>query len=286
MMGAIALVPHMALMLAAAPLLAGLLGPGSPAQPWRDLRRLFRKPGIWPEAAGPFAAAPVVMLGATLAAAVLVPSFTLGMATAPMSDLVLIAMLFGLSRAAVVLAAFDAGTGTASLASMRVAVLGATALPGLLVPVLVLAAATGTSLLDPAIAALRESGVHPALALAATAAAITCVALDDAGPEPDFAGRDLAVVTFAGQLRYVTVLSLLAALALPFGLAQAEGGLDTWLVGAACWAVKMGVLAVAAGALRRLRAGLRAERVPELALLGLIVALIAAALFLAGQGAA
>src|SRR3954463_6982485 len=109
MMGVLALVPHIALMLLAAPLLAGLLGPAAPAQPWRDLRRLFRKPGIWPEDAGPFAAAPVVSLGATLAACVLVPSFTLGMATAPIGDLVLIAMLFGLSRAAVVLAGFDAG---------------------------------------------------------------------------------------------------------------------------------------------------------------------------------
>jgi hypothetical protein len=156
----------------------------------------------------------------------------------------------------------------------------------LLVLILVLAAATGTSLLDPAVAALRETGAHPALALLGAAAAITFVTLDEPGPEPEFAGRDLAVVTFAAQLRCVTALSLTAALLLPFGLAQAGAGPEAWLTGAACWAVKLAVLGAAAGALRPVRAGLRPEQAPELALLGLLLALIAAALFFAGQGAA
>jgi formate hydrogenlyase subunit 4 len=285
MIGALALIPHLILMLAAAPLLAGLIGRAHPAQPWRDLRRLFRKPGLWPESAGPFGAAPVVCLGASLLAALLVPSFTLGIATAPLGDLVLIALLFALSRLALAFAALDAGTGMASLAGQRDAALILAAAPSLLVVILLVAAATGTSLLDPAVASLRETGPHPALALAAVAATIAYLALG-ARPEPDFAGRDLAVTTFAGHLERVTMLSLAAALLLPFGLAPAGSSPDAWLIGAACWAVKIAVLGGVVAALRRARALLRPEQAPELALLGLLLALIAAALFFAGQGAA
>ena len=217
--------------------------------------------------------------------ALLVPSFSLGMATAPVGDLVLIALLFVLSRLALAFAALDAGTGIASLAGQRDAALILAAAPAPFIAILLVAAATGTSLLDPAVASLRETAPHPALALAALAATIACLALGPR-PEPDFAGSDLAVTTFAAQLECVTVLSLAAALLVPFGLAPAGSSPDAWLIGAACWAVKMAALGGVVAALRRARARLRPEQAPELALLGLLLALIAAALFFAGQGAA
>jgi len=286
MMAALALLPHLALMLVAGPVLAGLTGTGHPAQPWRDLRRLFRKPGLWPEGACLFGAVPAASLGASLAAALLVPSFTLGMATAPLADLVLLAGLLGFAQAASVLAGFDAQTGLAALWAQRRGVLLVAVAPGVFVLILLVAAACGTSNLDAASAALRESGPAWSLLLPCIAAALLFLSGSAAGLEDAWAGRDLALLRFAGQLRRVTAFSVLAALAVPFGLAPAGAGPDAWVVGAACWAVKMAALGAVAAALGRLRAALRADQAPELAALGLLLALLAAALFFAGQKAA
>ena len=61
--------------------LLGRAGP-SPLQPWRDLARLFRKQSVVAEGASwLFRAAPSTAFAATFAAALLVPSFVLGMTT-------------------------------------------------------------------------------------------------------------------------------------------------------------------------------------------------------------
>jgi formate hydrogenlyase subunit 4 len=279
--GALALLPHLALMLAAAPVLAGLRELRAPAQVWRELVRLYRKPALWPEHASWFGAAPVASLGASLAAAVLTPSFTLGMASAPLADLVVIAALLLLPRLVLALASFDAGTGEAALAGQRASVLTAAVMPGLFVLVLVVASG-GSSNLDAAAAALREA--EPAWywlpAALAVAALLMALEAELGGP---FAGRDLALLRFAAQLRLVTALSVVAALLLPFGLARAGAGLVAWLIGMACWAVKLAALGGAAALLRRGR--LRPEQLPELAAIGLLLALIAASLCFAGQRA-
>ena len=112
---------HAALLLALAPVLAGglrtararLLGRGGPPvlQGWHDLIRLARKqPVLADNASWLFAAVPGVCAAAVLAAALLVPSFALGMATAPLSDLLVVAGLLGLARCALALAALDVGT--------------------------------------------------------------------------------------------------------------------------------------------------------------------------------
>lgn len=286
MMGALALLPHVALMLVAAPVLAGVVGSASLAQPWRDLRKLFRKPGLWPQHARIIGAVPAADLGASLLAALLVPSFTLGMVTAPLSDLIVIGGLLSLARVALMLASFDAGTGLPSLFGQRAAVARAAAEPGLLVLVLVVAAAGGSSNLDVSSAALRDAGPGWGVASAALAAALLLLALAQSRLHEPFAGRDLAVVRFAAQLRRVTVLSIVAALLLPFGLAPAGSNVELWVVGAACWAVKLAALGAIAAALRSAVARLRPDQAVELAVLGLLVALIAAALVFAGQHAA
>lgn len=288
MIGALLLLPHLVLMLAAGPVLAGLLRRRAPArQAWRDLLRLARKAPVRLDNGSFAELAPALSAGASLVAALLVPSFTLGMATAPLADLILVAGLLGLGRAARVLAGVEAGTGLAGLAAQRVAVLRVVADPALLVLILVVAVATGTSNLDAASAVLRDGGLHWPLIPAAAGAA--CVLLAGAEPEAlvgEFSGRDLAVLHFAAQLRAVTVLSLLAALVLPPGLASAAGGPEAGAVGAALWVLKLAALAAIGAALSGLRARLRPDQAPELAALGLVLALLAAALLFVGQRAA
>src|SRR5690242_589571 len=98
LLGIAAQLLHAALTFAAAPVLIGvvrlakarLLGRAGPSiwQPWRDLIRLGRKQPVLAENASPlFRAAPQVACTAIAAAAMLVPSFGLGMVTAPLSDL-------------------------------------------------------------------------------------------------------------------------------------------------------------------------------------------------------
>ena len=89
---------HMALVLAAAPLLAGVLawlearmqgraGP-SPLQPWRDMRRaLGQMPVVGEGASWMMRAAPGLRVAVLVVAAFLVPGFTLHMALAPAADL-------------------------------------------------------------------------------------------------------------------------------------------------------------------------------------------------------
>jgi formate hydrogenlyase subunit 4 len=284
----LALLPHLLLLLLAAPVLAGLTGPGRVDQPWRDLRRLYRKPGLWPEHASLFGAVPAASLGASFLAAALVPSFTLGMATAPLADLVLIAFLLGLSRAALVLAGLDAQTGQGALAGQRLAALRLATEPGVLLLVLLVAVSAGSSNLDAASAVLREAGPSWSLILPGLAGAVLLLSAEApaCGLQDVFAGRDLAILQFASQLRRVTVLSVAAAVLLPFGLAPAGSGVEAWVVGAALWAVKVAALGAASSLLGGFAARLRADQAPELAALGLLLALIAAALFFAGQRAA
>ena len=101
LVGLATLILHAALMLGLAPVLVGylrwlkarLIGRvgSSVLQPWRDLVRLARKQPVLAEnASWLFAGAPGVAFAATLAAAALVPGFALGMATAPISDLLAI----------------------------------------------------------------------------------------------------------------------------------------------------------------------------------------------------
>ena len=99
MIGVLTLALHAALVLAAAPLLAGLralvrarlLGRAGPdvLQPCRDLARLLRKHPVLPDTTSwLFTAVPFVCLAVAVTAALLVPSFALGMATAPLADLI------------------------------------------------------------------------------------------------------------------------------------------------------------------------------------------------------
>jgi formate hydrogenlyase subunit 4 len=257
---------HAALVALAAPTLAGLLR-GTPAQPWRDLIRLARKPGIRPAAASfVFAAAPPLSLGAAAAAALLVPSFSLGMATAPAADLVVVAGLLALSRLAPALAAFDASA-TQTFATTQITAARIAGEPVLLLAALATVLMSGGTNLEAA--ALRDG--LPGLRLPGLLAGFALLAVVAAEPRSPaiFSGRPLALMTAATHLRLVAGLSLVMAVGLPFGLAPPAAGLEAWLVGAACWALKLGVLAALAAVLAPHRV-----LMPAAALLALIAAVI------------
>ena len=312
--GVIALLLHAGLMAAAAPLLVGcvrwmrarLLGRvgASVLQPWRDLRRLVRKQPVVAEGASwVFTTAPVVSLGATAAAALLVPSFTLGMATAPAADLIVLAGLFALSRCALALAGMDVGTALGGIGTSRSMTFAVFAEPAFLLVVLTLALLTSTTNLDVIAGLLRDGTFGLRVSLALVLISMAMVALVETGRLPadnpathleltmvheamvlEYSGWHLALIEATSALKLLIWLSLLAVVFLPAGIAVSGSGPLAWVTGLAVWVIKIGVMAVALALFETGIAKMRVFRVPEFLGVALLLGLLAAVLLFVSQG--
>ena len=179
---------HVALMLAAAPLVVGvtrwlkarMMGRrgASPLQPWRDLDKLLRKTPVLAENASVVSeAAPYAGFAACLLAIALVPSFARGMALAPLSDLILLAGLLAFGRMAIALAGMDVGTAFGGLGAAREMSFSVFAEPALLLCVLTFAILAGTTNLDLIAATFRDGGLGLRVSLALAAVAMLAVAV-------------------------------------------------------------------------------------------------------------
>ena len=296
-------------MLAAAPVLAGLralvrarlLGRVGPSllQPWRDLRRLLRKQPVLPGTASwLFTAAPFACLVIAVAAALLVPSFALGMATAPLADLVVLAGLLAAGRFALALAGYESGTALGGMGASRITVAAVCGEPAMLLIVLVLAALAGSSNLD-VISAVELGGLQRVSWIAAGAALAIAgwavmgrdaggsqLTLVQAAATLDYSGPYLAMVVYAGQLGALASLNVLAALFLPFGTAANGAGPQAWAIGVAAWILKVGVLGVCLAALDAAEAWPSLARTPAVLGIAALLAVLAAVVLFAGQGPA
>jgi formate hydrogenlyase subunit 4 len=300
------LVLHAALMMTAAPLLAGLrglaraqlLGRTGPSliQPWRDLARLVRKHPVLPDAASwLFTGVPFVCLATAIVAALLVPSFALGMLTAPLSDLVVLAGLLALARYALALAGYDTGTGLGGMGATRITLVAVWAEPAVLLIILVLASLAGSSNLDAIGATLSEQPQGVPWFAAGVALAIVGFMLTGPGRDAaqltlvheaamlDYSGRYLAMVAYAGQLGVLVWLSLLAALFIPSGMASGGAGLMAWALGIVAWGLKIGALGVCLAVLEALAAGPGIARVPMVLGMTALLMWLAAVFVLASQ---
>jgi formate hydrogenlyase subunit 4 len=308
----LALLLHAGLMLASAPLLAGLLqtararvaGRAGPpiVQPWREhARLLLKRPVLAEHASFITSGAPGACFAATAAAALLVPSFTLGMASAGAADLLVIVGLLALARIALALVALDAGTALGGLGASRAGLLAMLGEAALVLVALVVALAAGSTNLDRAAAVLRDGGTGARLPLTLAAIATALVTLVEGdragglGTAPsalaagesaalhELSGCHLALVTLAGQLRRLTLLGLIAALFLPFGLAPEGSGPGSWIAGLVAWMVKIGVLGAIVLLAESWGATLRVAGVAQRLGLAILLALAAAMLLLSGQ---
>lgn len=314
--GLLTQVLHAILMLAAAPLVLGLtrllkarlMGRRGPPllQPWRDTLKLLRKRPVLAENASVVTrAAPYLALAATLLAGLLVPGFAQGMLLAPMADLLLIAGLLALARAALVLAGHDAGTAFGGLGAAREMTFAAFAEPALLVSVLVLALLAGSANLDAIGALFREGGQGLRVSLLFVALALMAVALAENARVPvdnpathleltmvheamilEASGRHLALWEAQAALKLTVWLALLAAVFLPFGTAPAGSGPIAWVIGAVLWGVKLALLAAVLAVFESAIAKMRVFRVPEFLGAALLLALLAAALLFVSTGLA
>ena len=262
---------HIALMLLAAPILSGgvaLLADrmagrqGSPlAQPWRDMVRLLRKRPVHADCASSVSRfAPLLSVVLAFVCAALIPSFTLGMASAPLADLLSLAALFGAARIVLALAALDAGDAADGIAAAGVTSAAALAEPALLLAIFTLALLAGGGNLDLIVAARLDGSLLPGPAGALAIAAVALLGWEHAARPPmdaSFSARDLALIQFAGQLRLLAWCDLIGALALPAGMAAAGAGPLAWATGLLAWAARLLLAAAIMAAVRALAQPLR-----------------------------
>ncbi|HLY88459.1 MAG TPA: NADH-quinone oxidoreductase subunit H [Acetobacteraceae bacterium] len=261
---------HIAMMMAAAPTLAGIIGAlqarltgrtGPPIlQPWRELTRLHRKHSVVAESASRITEfAPSACLAALATATWLVPSFARGMILAPFADVVLIAGLLALARCAQALLATDAGTAMGGIAASRTMLLGCGTDMALLLAAFAFGLAAGTTNVDQIVGLQFDSTSN----LLPAAAAIALAGLVDAGvvrEEPlslELSGTDLAFIEAAGMLRLLLWFDLIGAALVPFGMATADAGPVAWLLGLASWLVRTALFALGVAILRATQERLR-----------------------------
>jgi len=231
--------------LALAPLLPGLIqhwkarlqgrrGP-TPLQPYRELRRLWRKSGVTVEGASVvYRLAPAVAAASVLAAILVVPAASAARGFGLGQDALALAGLLALARFAVAAAAWDVGNGFSLMGASRDLTISVFVEPTLVLSLATAALVAGTTDLGGIIAATAGSGVwaSPALALGALAFALVVVAetgrqpvdnpdthleltMIHEGPLLEYAGRDLAYLHWVAAARHWLVLLLAAEIFLP-----------------------------------------------------------------------
>ena len=274
LLGVVAQLLHLMLVLAAAPVLAGLVArlearmqgrTGAPVlQPLRDMGRALRViPVVAEGASWLFRAAPGVRLAVLVVAAALVPSFTRHMVLAPAADLVVIVGLLALARAIGALGAMDEGAAASGHGAAAALGRGAMAAPAVLLVVFALALASGGTGLAEVLGAVAEDapGLLPAslplaLALVLVAAADDEVGVAGEGVTGEASGRHAALLAAGDALRRLVWMGLAAALFVPPFLPVARVDpawvLGDWLIFLPVWMAKMALLAVGVAAARSL----------------------------------
>jgi formate hydrogenlyase subunit 4 len=243
--GQAALVVQLAGGVALAPLLPGLVqhwkarlqgrrGP-TPLQPYRELRRLWRRSTVAVEGAGiVYRLAPAVAAGSVGVAVLLVPVASGSPDLGVGRDALVLAGLLALARFALAASAWETANGFALMGVSRDLTIAVFVEAALVLTLAVAALVAGSTDLVQMIAGTAGAAAwsDPALALAAVAFALVVVAetgrqpvdnpdthleltMIHEGPLLEYAGRDLALLQWAAAARHWLVLVLAAQLFLP-----------------------------------------------------------------------
>jgi formate hydrogenlyase subunit 4 len=231
--------------LALAPLLPGLVqhwkarlqgrrGP-TPLQPYRELRRLWRKSAVDVDGTGiVYRLAPAVAAGSIAVAVLLVPVASDAPDLGVGRDALVLAGLLALARFAVAASSWEVANGFALMGASRDLTIAVFVEAALVLALAVAALVSGTTDLVLMIAGTAGSSAwsDPALALGAVAFALVVVAetgrqpvdnpdthleltMIHEGPLLEYAGRDLALLQWAAAARHWLVLVLAAQVFLP-----------------------------------------------------------------------
>lgn len=282
--------------------LEGRAGAGI-GQPWRDLRKLFRKESITPRGTSEvFRFAPLLLVATTLVVATAAPFLSTDSPLDPITDLFAVVSLLALGTVALALAGLDTGTAFGGMGASREMTIIALVEPTLLMAIFALSVRVGSTNLAAIVTSTQQDPsrvISPVSLLAAVALIVVIVA--ETGRLPvdnpsthleltmvheamvlEYAGPDLALVELASAMRLTVFLGLLANLFVPWGIATvATPGALT--LGVAAFVLKVTLLGVLLAGSEVFLAKLRLFRVPELLAGSFLLALlsVAASFFLA-----
>ena len=280
------------LFIGAAPLLAGwikrvkcrLQNRKAPSvfQPYRDLRKLYRKQPILPEPASwIFRAAPYIVFASTVLSAAIVPLVTVNLPTAQIADMIVLAGFLALGRFFLVLAGMDIGTAFGGMGSSREMTISSLAEPAMLMAVFTLAMSAHTTNLSQAMNYVLDTGVVLRPSFVFAMLSLMLVAIAETGRIPvdnpathleltmiheamilEYSGRFLALLEWASQIKLMLYGVLVANVFFPWGIAQ-EFTLAALGTGLAAVTLKLGLLAIVLGLSEVLFAKMRIFRVQE-----------------------
>lgn len=295
------------LLVAIAPLWGGVVGRikarlqmrrGLPVlQRYRDLLKLAGKETVLSEHASPLArVAPYLVLGAAVTLCTWTPVLTTRPGLSFAGDLVMTVALLAAMRVLLALLALEAGTTFGGMAASRHLALSALAEPALMLAVFTLALnARSTDLagISAAVEAAPHAWISPSHLLALTA--VWIVVVSETGRVPvdnpvthleltmiheglvlDVSGHHLALLEWAAAVRQLVLLTLVANLFLPWGIADSLAPAALGL-GLLAWLAKLLAFAVAVALTESLTARMRLFRVPEFLGMAFLLALIALA---------
>lgn len=286
------------LVLLIAPLLTGVIkaikaflqGRRGPriVQPMRDLVKYLARESVVSEHASWIVRwAPLTYFSANLVAAGLLPTVLSRPPLERVGDAVALVGLLALGRFALAVAALDTGSNFGGMGTSREMAFAALIEPGLLLSLFALAIPAGTTALQGL--AAQPWGPSHLLALAA----VFIIAIAETGRIPvdnpdthleltmahegmilEYSGRPLGLVLWGSHVKQVVVISLVAALFLPWGIAH---DVQPWpmAIGTASYGLKLGLLGAALALVETSYAKLRIFRVPDLLGAASLLALLA-----------
>jgi formate hydrogenlyase subunit 4 len=289
------------LVLALAPLLQGVIktvkarwqnrrGPG-PLQPYYDVAKfLARQSVVSDQASWVFRWAPAVYAAAILVAAVLIPTVARRSAAAGIGDAIVFVGLLALARFALALAALDTASNFGGMGASREVAFAALIEPGLLLVLFAVALPAGST----SFSALVGDG-SPGAADLLACGALLVVAIAETGRIPidnpdthleltmvhegmllEYSGRPLGVLHWATQVKQLAIVALLAALFLPWGMADpGDYAPAALLLGLAAFALKAAGLGLLLAAIETSFAKLRIFRAPDLIGLASVLGILA-----------
>ncbi len=268
--------------------LQGRRGP-TPLQPYRELRRLWGKSAVTVEGASViYRLAPAVVVAALGLCVLLVPLIGGARDLGVGRDLLMLGATLALARFALAAAAWDVSNGFALLGASRDLALAVFIEPTLVLSLAVGSVVAGTTDLAGMISGTAGLGVWttPALAFGAVAFAVVVIAetgrqpvdnpdthleltMIHEGPVLEYAGRDLALLQWAGAARHWVVLVLAAGIFVP----HPENG--WWQL--ATLPLVLAVLCAALAVTETLFAKMRILLLPRLILIGTSAAVLGVA---------
>lgn len=307
-------VAQMALVAALAPLLIGLVRKikarlarrrgASIFQPYRDLRRLLGKEVVLAEnASWLFRTAPYLIFALTWAAAGLVPTFSTDLAFSGAGDLIAIIAILGAARFLLALVGMDIGTSFGGLGASREVMIASLAEPAMLMIIVALALMAQSSQLSTIAIFMASPAVGLRVSVALVLIAFAIVALAENARIPvdnpathleltmvheamvlEYSGRHLAMIEFAASLKLLLMISAIAAIFFPIGLAATGAGPAAYGIGLVSYLLKLLVAAVLLGTFEMSIAKMRVFRVPNLLGGALMLGLLGTLLLFISRG--